>query len=192
LAYQFNLTITEAKDGAIWNFEGKDNFAWDFFYFNTPEQNNRLNAALAEVKRRLNQNNGKNPCAEFFGGLDKASKALDETKFRFGKVSLDRAAQTIGNTVKINPTGEITDKSGSVSLPVGFTLGPNPTVSSITLGNVEAAAFLLLHELGHRTKRYGSNDNDAGPAGVLNNGLIQEACFNEVTPVVRPGMINIP
>jgi hypothetical protein len=58
------------------------------------------------------------------------------------------------------------DNSGSYTIDVGFNVGP-PSVSSITLGNVEAAAFALLHELGHRTKSYGDLNNDAGDASVV-------------------------
>lgn len=56
---------------------------------------------------------------------------------------------------------------------------PPASVSSVTLENVEAAAFLLLHELGHRTKSFGDLDDDAGLAGAPNNDKIREACFSE-------------
>jgi hypothetical protein len=55
---------------------------------------------------------------------------------------------------------------------------------TISLTDVQAAAFIMAHELGHRTHSFGDRDDDGGGsyAGVLNNEDIRKACFPEVSP----------
>ena len=53
------------------------------------------------------------------------------------------------------------------------------------LGDVEAVSFILLHELGHRRKIFGANDNDGDGKGDddaetdRNDEKIYDACFRE-------------
>lgn len=151
-------------------------------------QQERLEAALKELEKRLNANGGDNPCAKFFGGLANAQQALKGTKFKFktpGKP--DANAQTKGKKVLLNPTGDFFSNSEKVELQVGYSVGMNAlTFKSISLDKIQAAAFILAHELGHRTKSFGDNDQDGagGITGVMNNKAIKEACFPEA--VVSP------
>ena len=89
------------------------------------------------------------------------------------------AAENIGKKLTINPNGAFIDTSGSVEITLSV------RGDYVRLGNVEAAAFILAHEMGHRTNKLIVDGND--PLGVLsisNNGTIYEACFSGV-PYVK-------
>jgi len=145
----------------------------------TPVQQRRFNDAYAEMMRRLEENDGNNPCAKLFGGLEKAKDALNKTKWSFGRPhNAGAAAETKGNKIKIDPTGSFMNTSGSVMVTIDLVSnGMDIIPTNITIeGNIEAAAFFLLHELGHRTN---SLPDDAGSeyTSIKNNGKIYDACF---------------
>lgn len=163
-----------------------------------PVETERLAAARSELERRLRANNGKNPCAKAFGGLNKALKALDQTNFRFDP-NLNANARTKGFTVTLNsspyqgfmqPMGstysfDLATASAYHGLPGGGQ-SRDASWSSLPLKDVTAAAFLLAHELGHRRHIYGDNDDDGADIdGAINNMKIWKACFSETKPIPR-------
>jgi len=146
----------------------------------------------------LRANGGKNPCAQAFGGLKKALKALNQTTFNFDP-NLNANGRTKGSTVTLNssPNQAFMQPAGSTyswdlatvspyrNLPGG---GQTRSVSwsSLPLRDVTSAAFLLAHELGHRRKIYGDNDDDGSAIdGAINNMKIWQACFSEIKPILR-------
>ena len=71
---------------------------------------------------------------------------------------------------------------GSETIQVGFNLRDKQGYY-ITLNNVQAAAFVLAHEIDHRAGKLRSDGNDPfGFLSVMNNGDVQKACFGDVTP----------
>jgi hypothetical protein len=157
----------------------------------SPGQQSRFDDAYKEFLRRLLANNGENSCARFFGGLQNALKTLGKTSFK-AKSLEGLAAHSNGKTIRIDPAKAFMDTSGSVPITVGYT--SNRSTRSfdpltITLGNVEAAAFILAHEFAHRSNVNGFNPDDAtttsidgtvmGLAGAHNNQMIWQACFGE-------------
>jgi RHS repeat-associated protein len=152
-------------------------------------EDRRLQAAKDELLRRLRANNGDNPCAKLFGGLKNAEKALKGTKFKVGPtVHPDAVAQTQGKTVTINPNNGFFDTSGFQTLTVGLLgTGGRFVPLQITLNNLQFSAFVLLHELGHRTGTLRPDGNDPfGFLSVFNSGDVQKACFPEAIPVAVP------
>ncbi|HSE19791.1 MAG TPA: hypothetical protein VLB46_22210, partial [Pyrinomonadaceae bacterium] len=149
----------------------------------TPEQQQRFQEGYNEFLGRLRANKGKNSCAEFFGGLKKAEEWLSrkKTNFTFGRTRPTAIAETLGNTVTINPTGPFMTTRGFVNVEL------NARRDFIQLTNVEFAAFTLAHEIGHRSGKLKADGHDPlGALSVLNNGVIREACFTEITPVMGP------
>jgi len=70
--------------------------------------------------------------------------------------------------------------SGSEIIQVGFNLRDQKGFY-ITLNNVQAAAFVLAHEIGHRAGKLRSDGNDPfGFLSIMNNGDVQKACFGDV------------
>jgi hypothetical protein len=53
---------------------------------------------------------------------------------------------------------------------------------TMTLTNIQAAAFIFLHELGHRTKSFGDRDDDDGYAGVLKTTKSEKSVFRKLLP----------
>jgi RHS repeat-associated protein len=152
----------------------------------TQDQQSRFNDAYNEFWKRLHANNGKNPCADLFGGIKNAEKALKGTKFSFGPTEGGAGAVTLGKNVTIDPNGIFMGTSGSETIQVGFNLRDKQG-SYITLNNVQAAAFVLAHETGHRAGKLRSDGNDPfGFLSVMNNGDVQKACFGDVTPSIGP------
>jgi hypothetical protein len=154
----------------------------------TPEQQSRFTAAFNELWRRLHEKDGKNPCAELFGGITNAEKALRDTHFSVGTLDdPDAGAETKGRNIKIDPNHGFFDTSSSISIQVGVIPKEHARINelpyipvTITLGNVEMAAFYLLHELGHRTDTLPDDGGSGlGMQSILNNGKIQKACFPE-------------
>lgn len=140
----------------------------------TPQQ--RLEAAFAELDKRIHAKKGENPCAEFFGGLKKAEKALKDLRknTEFGTTQRsDAGAETVGKKVTINSAGPFLDNSGSVRVRVS----PNPIFA--TFDNIEAAAFFLAHEMGHTTNKL-PDDSQIDDVSYLNNGTIHQKCFADV------------
>jgi hypothetical protein len=107
---------------------------------------------------------------------------LKKLQFAFGPTKNPAAAaQVEGNKVTINPTGAFTDTSGSFFIEI------NARRDFVQLDNIEAAAFILAHELGHKAGKLLNDDDDPTAAlSVLNNGKIQQACFSDVRPVPGP------
>jgi len=69
---------------------------------------------------------------------------------------------------------------------VGFNL-PDKKGYYITLNNIQAAAFVLAHEIGHRTGKLRPDGGDPfGFLSVMNSGDVQKACFGDVTPSAGP------
>jgi hypothetical protein len=152
----------------------------------TQDQQSRFNDAYNEFWKRLHANNGKNPCADLFGGVKNAENALKGTKFSFGPTEGGASAVTLGKNVTIDPNGIFMGTSGSQTIQVGFNLRDKQG-SYITLNDVQAAAFVLAHETGHRAGKLRSDGNDPfGFLSVMNNGDVQKACFGDVTPSIGP------
>jgi len=101
-------------------------------------------------------------------------------------------AVTEGTTVTINTRGQFMATNGR--LPGDLTnYGSDATTQLlflsktpretlyqlVVLGEVENAAFILAHELGHRRKIYGKNNDDGQDMdrNTKNNRKIWEACF---------------
>jgi RHS repeat-associated protein len=167
----------------------------------TPKQLERFKAALADMLARLSKNNGKNKCADAFGGLDKAMEALSKTNFEFESLGGPRDiggngfpsmyfynkldAYADGSKVGINSDGRFMMEGGR--LPIANRPGESILANEalFSLGDVEAASFILLHELGHRRKIFGADDRDADQKGDdeaetdRNNKKIYDACFSE-------------
>ena len=123
-------------------------------------------------------------CADLFGGIKKAQELLSnkKTNFKFGPtMNPYAAAETQGKNITINPNGAFMDTSRFINFEI------NARRDFIRLTNVEAAAFILAHELGHRSGKLNNDGNDPlGALSVLNNGRIRNACFAEITPVRGP------
>lgn len=161
----------------------------------TPDQQKRFEAAWKDLQNRLNANDGENPCAKVFGGLTKAQQALSATRFKFenlGTDSLGGNAVTAGTTVTINTMGQFMATNGRLTGSV-VNYGADATTqlifqssnrgistyAPVVLSEIENAAFILAHELGHRRKIYGKNNNDGQDfnKNTKNNRKIWEACF---------------
>jgi RHS repeat-associated protein len=152
-------------------------------------EDKRLRDAKDELLRRLEANKGDNPCAKLFGGLKEAKKKLKETQFkRAATVNPAAFAETQGKTVTLNPNNGFYDTSGLQTLTVGLLgSGGRFIPLQITLNNTQFAAFVLLHELGHRTGTLRPDGNDPfGFISIFNSGDVQRACFPEAKPVLVP------
>jgi hypothetical protein len=168
----------------------------------TDAERERFKAALDELMKALGANNGKNTCAELFGGYDKAMKTLKETKWKFEAMGAPATsyagtgnnAVTKGKEVRINSQGgfmsqdgRVTTLSGETAFVVALIPGEKPgeVVPDPFTDGVVFAAFVLLHELGHRSGIYGKDDEDGkddknGTAlekVVRNNKKLYEACY---------------
>ena len=152
----------------------------------TPDQQTRFNEAYKEFWKRLHANDGNNPCADLFGGVKNAEKALKSTNFAFGPTEVGASAETLGKNVTFDPKGIFMGTSGSETIQVGFNLRDKRGYY-ITLDNVQAAAFVLAHETGHRAGKLRPDGRDPfNFSSVMNNGDVQEACFSDVTPWAAP------
>jgi YD repeat-containing protein len=151
----------------------------------TPNQQSRFNDAYNEFWNRLHANKGKNLCADLFGGVKNAEKALKGMKFSFGPIEGGAGAKTLGKNVTIDPNGVFMGTTGSETIQVGFNLRDRQGYY-IILNNIQAAAFLLAHETGHRAGKLRTDGNDPfGFFSIMNNGDIQKACFGDVPPLAR-------
>jgi len=156
----------------------------------------RLNDAKTDLKKRLGGNNGDNSCAKLFGGLKNALKKLEESTISFrsmgGPISLDGVsilsskpvvdAVTNGKKITINSDGRFMANNGT--LPV--TGRPGMIVSGVNyydLDDIASAAFILAHELGHRTSKLEDDSTKAkDPEGAneRNRQRVYEACFKNL------------
>ena len=151
----------------------------------TSDQQNRFDDAYNEFWKRLHANNGKNSCADLFGGVKNAEKAVRDTKFAFGPTG-GAAAEALGKTVTIDPNGAFMDDSKTQTFQVGFNLREKKGYY-LTMTNVEAAAFILAHELGHRTRKLQPDGHDRfNFLSVTNNGVVQKACFGDLPTTAGP------
>jgi YD repeat-containing protein len=170
----------------------------------TAEQQTRFNEAYKDLWDRLHANDGKNACADLFGGIKNAEATLAKTDFRFAADLRDDVnARTTGRQILFNPSS-----NRALMTPAGSTYdfylvkvvnsGTTPegyqkqtmSISSITLSSVTAGAFLLAHELGHRRNIYGAtNEDDTFASNGINNFTVWKACFSEVTPVPQEGRV---
>jgi hypothetical protein len=160
-----------------------------------PAQGARLADAKIELKNRLQANNGDNPCARLFGGVTNALKKLDESIITFrsmgGPISRDGItleqdppltdAITLKRSIAINSDGRFMAIDGAIPL-----MGrPGMAVAGVNyyrLGDIESAAFILAHELGHRTGKLendGNDDKDQMGAEGRNNERVRKACFKD-------------
>ena len=146
-----------------------------------------------ELKKRISE---RKPCADVFGGKDKALKALSQLKFSPGTLETG-IMQINGNNVTVdqNPF----NKSGR-TLPLALNIrtsavpGGTSTkydLMALHLTGKEFAAFAVGHELGHKRKVYGEYDNDgespfSNLAEGANNEKIRAACFGEFAPQSPP------
>jgi RHS repeat-associated protein len=163
------------------------------------DRQDRLKAALLELIKRLNE---RQACRDLFGGLEKAVKALNDTNFQFqdlggpyfyGKGTpyptiffkgIDGA--TKGKNIIINSRGRFMAQDGTIP----YVNEPNDKMYDVNLfglEDVESAAFILLHELGHRRGIFGKDDNDgiddkngtAEEKNKRNSKKVLDACFND-------------
>ena len=151
----------------------------------TPEQQTRFNEGYNEFWKRLYVNDGNNPCADLFGGLKKAEDALKSSTYSFTKTRSGSPAETDGNRIDIHPNGLFMSKNDAAKFDVGANL-PARQVYYVTLSNVEAAAFILAHEIGHRTRTLEPDGHDQSDfISALNNGKVRDACFSDIPTATR-------
>ena len=125
----------------------------------------------------------------FFGGYDKAKKAIESTKYVFENVPVVGApAATKGKTTKIDPNGSFMSAGGStITIQEATKISANETkIKEYDLkidDPSQVAAFVLLHELGHRTKKLPDDGGEALSDTIFqNNYAIWKACFSEYKP----------
>ncbi|HEY6806223.1 MAG TPA: RHS repeat-associated core domain-containing protein [Pyrinomonadaceae bacterium] len=150
----------------------------------TKDQQDRFNDAFQELWKRIHENNGNNDCAKLYGGVGKAEKALKDTHFSFGSADAGAGAVTTGKNVLLDSGHLFMGTGGSERIEVGYSLR-DQVGYYIDLGNVEAAAFVLAHELGHRTGSLSGDSAGNDPLNLLtimNNGTVKKACFGD-TPM---------
>jgi hypothetical protein len=148
--------------------------------------------AKEELKNRLQANKGDNPCAKLFGGLKNALKKLDESNIVFrsmgGPISLNgrtlasqilRDAVTNGKNITINSDGRF--KANNGELPVTGWPGLRATnLNYYGLSDIASAAFILAHELGHRTGKLEDDSIKAkDPEAATDRNVLRifESCF---------------
>lgn len=156
----------------------------------TPDQQKRFNEAYADLWKRLHANGGKNACADLFGGVKKAEKALKDTNYLFERIKSGDPAETKGKLITIDPTGLFMTEKDNAKFQVGVNL-PAQQAYYVVMNNIEAAAFILAHEIGHRTDTLERDGHDqSGFLSVTNSGRVRDACFAEVPTAIellRPG-----
>lgn len=151
----------------------------------TPEQQTRFNDAYNEFWKRLHVNDGKNACADLFGGIKKAEKALKETTYSFEKTESGDPAETKDKKIDIHPNNIFMSSNDTVRFHVGANL-PARQVYYVVLNNVEAAAFILAHEIGHRAGTLEPDGHDQSRyVSVLNNGRVRDACFADTPTAIE-------
>ena len=71
-----------------------------------------------------------------------------------------------------------------------FHVGLNMTARQIyyvVMNNIEAAAFILAHEIGHRAGTLERDGHDqSGYISALNSGKVRDACFADIPAALEP------
>jgi hypothetical protein len=151
-----------------------------------------LTISLEETKKRIRENR---ECAELFGGEKKALSELDKLQFEFGTLDNDGIAEIKGKKVTLD-----NNRFSSAGSIVGFATNIREstvegrqstsfTLKTLAITGSTFGAFVLLHELGHKTKIYGKYEKDGSPQYInlpaaANNEKIRAACFGELEPVL--------
>jgi len=152
----------------------------------TPEQQTRFNEAYNELWKRLHANNGDNPCAALFGGIKKAEDALKSSTYTFTATKSGDPAETKDKRIDIHPNGLFMSKNDAAKFDVGANLRARQAYY-VVLSNVDAAAFILAHEIGHRTRTLEPDGHDqSNYISALNNGRVRDACFTDIPSAIRP------
>ena len=127
---------------------------------------------------------------DLFGGVKKAEKALKDTNYLFERIKSGDPAETKGKLITIDPTGLFMTEKDNAKFQVGVNL-PAQQAYYVVMNNIEAAAFILAHEIGHRTDTLERDGHDqSGFLSVTNSGRVRDACFAEVPTAIellRPG-----
>lgn len=158
-----------------------------------PDQQSRFNDAYNEFWDRLHENDGKNPCAELFGGIKNAEEALKDTKYTIGKPrEPTTGAQLANKTITINPNGLFMSTDETVKLQVGYNLKLQQGYY-VVLNPVQAAAFVLAHEIGHRANKLKPDGHDRlNFLSIMNNAKVRKACFSDLAEVIGPLSLDSP
>jgi hypothetical protein len=163
----------------------------------TPKvENTELTKRFEDAWKELDKLLNIKKCAKLFGGFKKAKKILKETTFKFdalgGPKSVEDsgsvAATTDDKTVIINTQGSFASKNlklkGSedgkeIEQGVYYYAGEKLTGLGFST-DAQLAGFVLIHELGHRSKAFDKKyDIDGGneEAQAKNNTKIFDACY---------------
>ncbi len=157
----------------------------------TKEQLETFKLVQTEFLNRL-----KNPtCASIFGGEKKALKRFKKFSIDFAKLDAETNMQIKKNKITINTDGAfftspdnlpnvvITyDRMEPYTVSDGFggeIKGVARPTKMFRFGIIEAGAFGLFHELGHKSKIYGKYNKDGNDpiANGINSSKIYDACF---------------
>lgn len=139
-------------------------------------------AGRDELEKRIKEND---PCAEFFGGKDKALKALEKLKPQMGNLPSPAIAAVNGSKVTLDSTRFTGSGTPVTVMRFEKVEGAATHYASrnLSLSGAVFGAFAIGHELGHKTKSYDKqNDKDGfDPTKVgLNNEKLRAACFPEL------------
>ena len=158
------------------------------------DQQKFLTDSLEEAKKRISEDPN---CAKLFGGEKNALKKLKELKFRFSSLNNRGIAEIKGKNVTLDSerfNGEGAMLTFATNITKTTTQG-FPTISfnrnTLHIKGSSFGAFVLLHELGHRTNIFGEFDKDGGSqidelSTGANNEKVRASCFSELTPVPAP------
>jgi hypothetical protein len=140
------------------------------------------NAGRDELKKRIEQIDA---CAQFFGGREKALKALGQIKAQMGNLPDPAIAAIKGNNVTLDST-RFVETGDSLKVARFDRIEGAATIYAtriLDLSGVIFAAFTFGHEFGHKRKSYDKqNDNDGGDdlKVSLNSEKLRAACFPEL------------
>ena len=152
----------------------------------TPEQQTRFNDAYAEFWKRLHAKDGKNQCADLFGGIKKAEKALKDTAYSFANIESGDPAVTKDKNITINPTERFMSTNDAAKFHVGLNMHTRQ-IYYVVMNNIEAAAFILAHEIGHRAGTLEPDGHDQSSfVSALNSGKVRDACFADIPTASEP------
>jgi hypothetical protein len=157
----------------------------------TPEQQQIITDALNDLIDRIKQNKGKNPCADLYGGMNKALNALKKSRISvddLGPVQLipsnppittnDQSMETVGKTITVN-SNVMFAPGGMVKLEDYFSHKPLPSIN-IPASTVLDFSLGFGHELGHLTNAKGFTQDDGQISGQAENDqnteLVKKAC----------------
>jgi hypothetical protein len=141
-------------------------------------------AGVDELKKRIE---GQDACAKFFGGKEKAFKALDKLKPQMGNLPSPAIAAIDGNEVTLDSTRFTNAGMAVDSMRLRGVQGAVTTyaIQTHNLSGTMFSAFVVGHEFGHKMKAYDKKNNhekgDAFKVG-LNNEQLRANCFSELAP----------